>query len=100
MTRNESADAEACAWIARDILKNQSLILLIMLYKVTVKSNLNSNGVRLEKGMSVEVSSQSLPLSTLQGKELVNNAFKAKYGVDLKKACALQSIYLDVVKIN
>lgn len=71
-----------------------------MLYKVTVKSNLNSNGVRLEKGMSVEVSSQSLPLSTLQGKEQINNAFKAKYGVDLKKACALQSIYLDVVKIN
>ncbi|WP_278372344.1 DUF6140 family protein [Segatella bryantii] len=70
-----------------------------MLYKVTVKSNLNSNGVRLEKGMSVEVA-QSLPLSTLQGKEQVNNAFKAKYGVDVKKACALQSIYLDVVKIN
>lgn len=71
-----------------------------MLYKVTVKSNLNSNGVRLEKGMSVEVSSQSLPLSTLQGKEQINNAFKAKYGVDLMKACALQSIYLDVVKIK
>ncbi len=61
-----------------------------MLYKVTVKSNLNSNGVRLEKGMSVEVVSQSYSLlSTLQGKELVNNAFKAKYGVDVKKACAL-----------
>ena len=71
-----------------------------MLYKVTVKSDLLANGVRLEKGMSVEVSSQSLPLSTLQGKELVNNAFKAKYGVDLKKACALTSLYLDVVKIN
>ena len=52
-----------------------------MLYKVTVKSNLSINGVRLEKGMSVEVSSQSLPLSTLQGKEQVTNAFKAKYGV-------------------
>ena len=38
-----------------------------MLYKVIVKSNLNSNGVRLEKGMSVEVASQSLPLSTLTG---------------------------------
>lgn len=72
-----------------------------MLYKVTVKSNLISNGIRLEKGMSVEVASQSFPLlSTLQGKEQVNNAFKAKYGVDVKKACALQSIYLDVVKIN
>ena len=71
-----------------------------MLYKVTVKSNLNSNGVRLEKGMSVEVPSQSLPLSTMEGKEHINDAFKAKYGVDLKKACALQSIYLDVVRIN
>jgi hypothetical protein len=73
----------------------------IMLYKVTVKTNLNSNGVRLEKGMSVEVASQSYSLlSTLQGKELVNNAFKAKYGVDVKKACALTSLYLDMVKIN
>ena len=72
-----------------------------MLYKVTVKSNSSSNGIRLEKGMSVEVRSQSYSLlSTLQGKELVNNAFKAKYGVDLKKACALTSLYLDVVKIN
>ena len=62
---------------------------------------MNSNGVRLEKGMSVEVVSQSYSLlSTLQGKELVNNAFKAKYGVDVKKACALTSLYLDVVKIN
>ena len=72
-----------------------------MLYKVIVKSNLNSNGVRLEKGMSVEVASQSFPLlSTLQGKEQVTNAFKAKYGVDIKKACADTSVWLDVVKIN
>ena len=51
--------------------------------------------------MSIEVTSQSSNLlGTLQGKELVNNAFKAKYGVDVKKACGLQSIYLEVVKIN
>ena len=72
-----------------------------MLYKVTVKSNLSANCVRLEKGMYVEGASQSNPLlSTLQGQELVNNAFKAKYGVDVKKACALTSLYLDVIKIN
>ena len=72
-----------------------------MLYKVTVKSNLNSNGVRLEKGMSVEVVSQSFNLLGIrQGQELVNNAFKAKYGVDVGKANALTSLYLDVVKIN
>lgn len=72
-----------------------------MLYRVTVKNNRIANGIRLEKGMSVEVASQSFPLlSTLQGKESVNNAFKAKYGVDIKKACADTSLYLDVVKIN
>ena len=71
-----------------------------MLCSVTTKRAIPVNGVKVEKGMSVEVASQSLPLSTLQGKEQVTNAFKAKYGVDLKKACALQSIYLDVVKIN
>ena len=72
-----------------------------MLYRVTVKSNRIANGIRLEKGMSVEVASQSFPLlSTQQGKEQVNNAFKAKYGVDIKKACADTSLYLDVVKIN
>ena len=76
-----------------------------MLYKVTVKSNLNSNGVRLEKGMSVEVAFHQKAnlfslLSDGKGQQLVINAFKAKYGVDVKKACALTSLYLDVVKIN
>ena len=72
-----------------------------MLYKVTIKNTQTVNGIRLEKGMSVEVAAQSNPLlSTLQGKELVNNAFKAKYGVDVKKACALTTLYLDVVKID
>ncbi len=72
-----------------------------MLYKVTVKKNEHSNGVRLEKGMSVEVAYQLYsPLSTVQGKDLVANAFMAKYGVDLKKACALSPLVLDVVKIN
>ena len=70
-----------------------------MLYKITVKSNASINGVRLEKGMSVEVVSQSFNLlGTRQGQELVNNAFKSKYGVDVKKACALTSLYLDVEK--
>ena len=34
-----------------------------MLYKVTVKNSMSVNGVRLEKGMSVEVVSQSFNLS-------------------------------------
>lgn len=71
-----------------------------MLSKVTTNRAISVTGVIVEKGMSVEAPSQSLPLSTLQGKEQINNAFKAKYGVDLKKACALQSFFLDVVKIK
>ena len=76
-----------------------------MLYKVTVKSDLNSNGVRLEKGMSVEVAfHQKATLSSLlsdgKGQELVINAFKAKYGVDVKKAGAFTPRYLELETIN
>lgn len=76
-----------------------------MLYKLTVKSDLYSNGIRLEKGMSVEVVfHQSASLSSLlgdgKGQQLVINAFKAKYGVDVKKAGVFTSRYLDLVKIN
>ena len=72
-----------------------------MLYKVTVKSNQFTNGVRLEKGMTAEVAFQSSNLlGNAQGCELVQKAFMAKYGVDLKKACAINSLRLDVQKIN
>lgn len=76
-----------------------------MLYKVTVKSNLNSNGVRLEKGMSVEVvfhqkANLASLLSDGKGQELVINAFKTKYGVDVKKAGAFTPRYLDLETIN
>lgn len=76
-----------------------------MLYKLTVKSDLSSNGVRLEKGMSVEVAfHQSASLSSLlsdgKGQQLVINAFKTKYGVDVKKAGAFTSRYLDLERID
>ena len=64
-----------------------------MLYKITIKSTQNVNGVRLEKGMSVEVAYNSFcsPESTKEGKALIQNAFMLKYGVDLQKACAFKS---------
>ena len=73
-----------------------------MLYKVTVKNSMSVNGVRLEKGMSVEVAynSFSSPESTHQGKALIQNAFMLKYGVNLQKACAFNSGKLDVQRIN
>lgn len=72
-----------------------------MLYRLTIKGNAIINSVRLEKGMSVEVASQtSNVLGDMKGKELVHNAFIAKYGIDLKEACAIDSVHLDVQRIN
>lgn len=72
-----------------------------MLYRITVKKDRITNGIRLEKGMTAEVSFQfSNLLGNNQGKELVRNAFLVKYGIDLQKACALDTLNLDVQRIN
>ena len=69
------------------------------LFRATIKSTRVNNGVRLEKGMSVDFPSASgSPLGANGGKEVVE-AFQRKYGVDLKKAGALNSAYIEVVKI-
>ena len=66
----------------------------------TVKNTRVNNGVRLEKGMSVEFpSSSGSPLSTNGGKDVIE-AFQRKYGVDIKKASAVSTSYLEVVKIS
>lgn len=71
------------------------------LFKVTVKTTKISNGVRVEKGMSVEVvtNSMSNPVST-NGGQNVADAFYRIYGVDIKKAGALNMVYLDVVRVR
>ena len=71
------------------------------LFRITVKESKNSNGVRIEKGMSVEVVTQSMsnPVST-NGGQVVADAFMRLYGVDIKKAGALSMVYLDVVKVE
>ena len=71
------------------------------LFRITVKQSKNSNGVRIEKGMSVEVVTQSMsnPVST-NGGQVVSDAFMRLYGVDIKKAGALSMVYLDVVKVG
>ena len=75
------------------------------MYKVTVKANLSSGGVRLEKGMSVEVAfHQKATLCSLlgdgKGQELIISAFKTKYGVAVKKAGAFTPRYLDLETIS
>jgi hypothetical protein len=71
------------------------------LFRITVKQSKNSNGIRIEKGMHVEVVTQSMsnPVST-NGGQVVADAFMRLYGVDIKKAGALSMVYLDVVKIG
>lgn len=66
------------------------------LFKITVKSSRVTNGIRVEKGMSVDVPSKySNPVTTNGGHE-VQDAFMRVYGIDIKKAGCLSTVYLDV----
>ncbi|MDP1744848.1 MAG: DUF6140 family protein [Bacteroidota bacterium] len=70
------------------------------LFRATVKTTKVANGIRLEKGMSVDFpSAYGAPMGTNGGKEVIE-AFQRKYGVDIKKACAVSSAYIEVVKVG
>ena len=73
----------------------------IMLYRITVKTPKHTNGVRIERGMSVDVVTNSLsdPVST-NGGQVVADAFMRIYGIDIKKAGALNRAWLDVERIG
>ena len=66
-------------------------------FRITTKMMKNSNGVRIELGMTVEVVTQSMnnPLLT-NGGQAVADAFMRIYGIDIKKAGALNMVYLNV----
>lgn len=69
-------------------------------FRITVKQRKNCNGILLEPGMSVEVVTQtySNPVTT-NGGQLVADAFMRIYGIDMKRANALSTIYLNVEHI-
>lgn len=71
------------------------------LYRVTVKQMKVANGLRIEKGMTADVVTNSIsnPVVT-NGGQLVNEAFQRIYGIDLKKLGAMNMVYLDVNKIG
>ncbi|WP_255742733.1 DUF6140 family protein [Belliella calami] len=72
------------------------------LFKVTVKNPMFRNGVRLIKGMSVDVvmdHAAHYPLNHERGERVVD-AFKRMYDVDIRKANAVNSAHLDVVKVG
>ena len=68
---------------------------------ITTKQMKNANGIRIEPGMSVEVVTQSMSNPVLtNGGQPVADAFMRIYGVDIKKAGALNGVYLKVDKIG
>lgn len=71
------------------------------LFRVTVKQSKLSGGERIERGMQVDVvtNSMSNPL-TVNGGQAVADAFMRIYGVDMKRLGALNTVYLDVVRIG
>jgi hypothetical protein len=70
------------------------------LFRITVKQNKYANGIRLEKGMTVDVSSTySNPVTTNGGHEVID-AFQRMYGLDIKKNGGLSTVYLDIKKVN
>ena len=72
-----------------------------MLYRVTVKNSKNCNGIRLERGMSVYVvtNSMSNPVTTNGGQPVVD-AFMRIYGIDIRKAGALNMVWLDCERVG
>lgn len=72
-----------------------------MIYKITVKTSKNSNGIRVERGMSVEVVTNNItnPVTTNGGQAVVD-AFMRIYGIDIRKVGALNMVYLDVQRIG
>lgn len=69
-------------------------------FKITTKQRKMSNGILIEPGLSVEVitPSYSNPI-TNNGGQAVADAFMRIYGLDIKKAGALSTVWLDVKQI-
>ena len=69
-------------------------------FRITTKQGRSCNGVRIEPGMTVEVVTQSMinPIS-INGGQVVVDAFYRIYGIDIKKAGCLNSVYLEVERL-
>lgn len=68
---------------------------------ITTKLMKNANGIRIEPSMSVEIITQSMSNPVLSnGGQPVVDAFMRIYGIDIRKAGALNMNYLNVERIN
>ena len=71
------------------------------MFQITTKHTKNSNGIRIEPGMSVQVVTQSMsnPVTTNGGQPVID-AFMRIYGIDIKKAGCLNMVELEVTRIG
>lgn len=71
------------------------------IFQITTKNRKQSNGIRIEPGMSVQVVSQSMgnPVVTNGGQQVID-AFMRMYGIDIKKAGCLNMVDLSVERID
>ena len=69
-------------------------------FRITIKHVKNSNGIRIEPGLTVEVVTQSMsnPVTT-NGGQIVADAFYRIYGIDIKKAGCLNMVELEVEQL-
>lgn len=75
------------------------------LWRISVKRSESVNGVRLEKGMFVDMVtpvSMSNPLNSNPGenKPKINNLFMSKYGIDMLKKDLISVGHLEAEKIS
>ena len=69
-------------------------------YKVRIKTTFNSQGVKGEKGMEVELASNQTSAANLQsaGKQEIIDAYQRKYGLTFNQAYTSNN-YMEVTKI-
>lgn len=71
---------------------------MAQIYNVEAKVTHDLGGQRFVKGMNVEVVSNTNPMSTNEGREMIQREFMRKYNVDVKRANGFTSSNLKVEK--
>lgn len=71
------------------------------LWKVSINSSTKINSVRLRKGMSVQIANNGMnPVITSRYRDQIAQLFMNDFGIDLKKANALNSAMLEAERID
>ena len=70
------------------------------LYEVSVKATKVTSGQRVERGMSVEVVTNSMSNPVISDKAAVRDAFLRRYNVDVQRIGALSTAYLETRRIG